>query len=71
MNRHPKCKFNRQTGKPLRNNLTLEERQALKQLQYNKSIVIKKTDKGGAIVIMNKSDYIAEANHQLNDINYC
>ena len=40
-------------------NLTHNERRALKQLQYNNNIVIKEADKGGAICIMD-SDFCAE-----------
>ena len=39
-------------------NLTSEEELSLVRLSKNKNIVIKKADTGGAIVIMNKCDYI-------------
>jgi len=48
-------------------NLTIKERKALKQLKNNDSIVIKKADKGSAIVIQNKTDYCQEAERQLNN----
>ena len=46
-------------------NTTKEERKAMKTLKTNKDIVIKPADKGGAIVIMNKQDYIDEGMRQL------
>lgn len=39
----------------------------LKSLQKNKNIVIKPADKGGGIVVMNKSDYEAEMEKLLGD----
>ena len=38
-------------------NLTNEERKALKELQNNPEIVVKKADKGGATIILDKSFY--------------
>ena len=38
-------------------NLTEEEWKALHELQKNKNIVIKPADKGGGIVVMNRTDY--------------
>ena len=37
------------------------------QLKKNEDIVIKPADKGGAIVIMNKEDYIKEGERQLSN----
>ena len=51
-------------------NVSKEEISALKRLQTNRNIVIKPADKGGSIVIMNKSDYIDKVRYQLNDTNY-
>ena len=48
-------------------NLTKKERMAIKTLAENSNIVIKPADKGGAIVIQNRSDYIAECERQLNN----
>ena len=50
-------------------NVTENERRALKSLSKNKDITIKPADKGGAIVIMNTVDYIKEAHRQLDDEN--
>ena len=47
-------------------NLSQNELQALKQLRSKQNIVIKPADKGGAIVLMNKQDYLNEGLHQLN-----
>lgn len=51
-------------------NLTKEERKALKELKQNDSIIIKPADKGSAIVIMDKKDYIQEGMRQLSDTEY-
>ena len=47
-----------------------EEYQAMRELHMNNDIVIKPADKGGSIVIMNTTDYIAEAQRQLNNPNH-
>ncbi len=59
-----------ETRSPTRQNITREERQALRDLQSNKSIVIKKADKGSAIVIQDIEDYQAEGYKQLSDDMY-
>lgn len=48
-------------------NITREEHQALISLKNNKTIVIKPADKGSAVVIMNRNQYIWEVNRQLSD----
>lgn len=48
-------------------NLTKEEMEALKDLRNNKHIVIKPADKGSAVVIMGREQYIFEVQRQLND----
>ena len=50
-------------AKPQKNksNISTAELDALISLRKNKNIVIFEADKGGAVVIMNKSDYINEA----------
>lgn len=50
-----------------RNNLPFKERKALRELSSNSEIIIKKTDKGTATVIMNKTDKIQEGQVQLDD----
>ena len=52
------------------NNLTKQELQSLAKLKGNKDIVIKKADKNNAIVLMNKIDYLKEADRQLSNTNY-
>ena len=47
-------------------NISQKERVALKNLSKNKDLIIKPADKGGAIVIQNTRDYVAEANRQLS-----
>ncbi|CAJ0959949.1 unnamed protein product, partial [Ranitomeya imitator] len=44
-----------------------QERQALHGLQIDKNLIIKPADKGGALVIMNKSDYLLEIRRQLDN----
>ncbi|XP_073508163.1 uncharacterized protein [Phyllobates terribilis] len=51
-------------------NISMEERKDIQSLKANNNIIIKPTDKGGAVVIMNMSDYIQEAHRQLLDIKY-
>lgn len=51
-------------------NLSKQERTALRQLRNNTDIVIKPADKGSATVIMDRDDYIHEATRQLNDTQY-
>ena len=49
-------------------NLSMPLRQALRDLSSNTDIVIKKADKGSAVVVMNTTDYITEARRQLDDL---
>ncbi|CAJ0947650.1 unnamed protein product [Ranitomeya imitator] len=48
-------------------NLSAPDFQALQTLRNDKEIIIKPADKGGAIVIMNKSEYTKEIYRQLRD----
>ena len=49
------------------NNLTSKERLALYDLKNDKNIVIKGADKGSAVVVWDREDYIKEAEKQLGD----
>lgn len=53
-----------------RKNLTIPEQQALRDLQQNKEIVIKKADKGGATVVWHYDKYLREAQRQLHNTEY-
>ena len=48
-------------------NLTGNERKGLKALKQNPHIIIKKADKGSAVVVMNTTDYLREGYRQLQD----
>ena len=48
-------------------NISADERAAIKKLLSNKNITIKPADKGGAVVVMNTTDYINEGLRQLSD----
>ena len=48
-------------------NLTEAKREALQDLMYDKSIVIKLADKGSAVVIWDKQDYLKECEQQLGN----
>ena len=50
-----------------RDNLSNNERKALKDLQKRMDIDIKPADKGSATVVMSHEDYVAEAMRQLNN----
>ena len=49
----------------IKDNLSKHEKLALKELKDNGDLVIKPADKGSAIVLMDKKDYIFEAERQL------
>lgn len=51
-------------------NLSQEEEDAIKELMGNKHIVIKPADKGSAVVILGRDQYIFEVTRQLSDTNY-
>ena len=51
----------------IRHNFSKEETDALINLSKNEQIVIKPADKGGAVVIMNKQDYIDKCEQLLRD----
>ncbi|XP_048242459.1 uncharacterized protein LOC125374835 [Haliotis rufescens] len=54
----------------IRNNLTHAKRTAINSLKNNSEIMIKKVDKGSAVVNLNTTDYIQEATRQLTDTNF-
>ena len=62
-------KLRRESKIPMKhyNNLAKQERQGLLELKNNNHIVIKKADKGSAVVVMNTSDYLREGYRQLSD----
>ena len=53
-------------GRKLCSNITKEERMAINELKRDKNIVIFQADKGAAVVVQNRKDYLHEANNQLN-----
>ena len=48
-------------------NLSPSERVSLNNLKCDRDIVIKEADKGSAVVVWDRGDYISEANRQLDD----
>ena len=48
-------------------NLSREERQALRNLRSRQDIIIKPADKGSSVVIMSRDDYISEGVRQLSN----
>jgi hypothetical protein len=50
-----------------RSNLTPGERVAIKELRTNENIVIKPADKGSAVIILNRLDYLKEGYKQLSE----
>ncbi len=55
---------------PRDQNITNGEKDSLQSLVNKGILQIKKADKGSAVVIMNHSDYVQEAERQLSDINF-
>ena len=55
------------TNIPSHNNLTPAEKGAIQELKERDDIVIKQADKGSAFVVMDKVDYLEEANRQVTD----
>uniref|UniRef100_A0A8C9ZUU2 Uncharacterized protein n=1 Tax=Sander lucioperca TaxID=283035 RepID=A0A8C9ZUU2_SANLU len=53
-----------------KSNLSKFENEALRQLSENNDIVIKPADKGSAVVLMDRKDYLWEGHRQLSDQNY-
>ena len=52
------------------NNATSKERQALYDFKKDKNMVVKGADKGSAVVVWKKEDYIKEAEKQLVDSDF-
>ena len=55
------------TNIPTHNNLTPAEKCAIQELKERDDIVIRPADKCSAVVVMDKVDYVGEANRQLAD----
>ena len=55
---------------PIQMNLSPGEREALKRLKQDNSIVIKPADKGTTVVVLNRLDYLREGYKQLGDLKY-
>ena len=55
---------------PLHKNLNTNEQKALTELEHLTDSIIKPADKGGAIVIWPKKDYLLEAHRQLGNTNF-
>ena len=53
-----------------RDNLSKGERIALNSLKQRDDVIITHADKGGAVVIIEVSDYIEEAERQLKDVDF-
>ncbi len=58
------------SNKFCRRNITHTENQALKELMNNNDIIIRPADKGSAVVIINRSDYLKEGFKQLSNTNF-
>ena len=52
-------------------NITVDEKLAIKNLQANKDIVIPSADKGGKILIMNRKESIEKFKKQQSDSTFC
>lgn len=64
------CSMVSKENKPIKHNITLDQRNAIKSLSQDNSIVIKEADKGGGIVIMNADFYKGKILEILTDDNY-
>ena len=59
-----------QNSKPLKDNLSKDERKTLKELQSNTSIIILPADKGRSAVILNREDYLEKCIDHINNSPY-
>ena len=57
-------------NQPNKSNITKEEFQAIKELKQDEKRIILTADKGVALVVLNKKDYIERAEHLLNQPTY-
>ena len=55
------------SGKATNYNLSKEEYRTMRSLQNGRSVVIKPADKGSAVVVWDRNDYLKEAERQLSD----
>ena len=68
-----RCKYNiDKISRPRHNhdNMSKQEKTALRQLKSRQDIVIKQANKGGAIVVWRKDLYIQEANRHLSNTEF-
>ena len=56
-----------QNSKPPKDNLSKDERKALKELQFDASIVILPADKDRSTVILNREDYLEKCMDHINN----
>ena len=54
-------------GHPKKFNLNREEYLTIRSLQNDRSVIIKPADKGSAVVVWDRQDYLKEAERQLSD----
>ena len=59
--------FNSKPSLRKEGNLSKQERLGLTELANNPEIIIKKADKGSAVVVMQTTDYLCEGYRQLSD----
>ena len=50
-----------------RSNLSNDERKSIKDLSQNKTIILRPADKGSAVVVWDRTDYLKEGYRQLSD----
>ena len=56
-----------QNSKPFKDNMSKDERKALKELQSDASIVVLPADKGRSTVILNREDYLEKCMDHINN----
>ena len=65
-----KVSFTLQNSKPPKDNLSKNERNALKELQSDTSIVVLPADKCRSTVILNRKDYLEKCKDHTNNDSY-